>query len=584
MEIKYTTEKNALILIRLLKEHNVKRIIISPGSTNICFAASVQQDDFFEVYSAVDERSAAYMACGLAAETKEPVVISCTGATASRNYMPALTEAYYRHLPIIAVTSTQPSERVGHNIPQVLDRSVIPNDIVNISVYLPLVINNETEWTCITRSNKALIEVKRNGGGPVHIDLVTAYTPEFTVNELPSIRVIKHIGTESIFPDINMKYEKIAIFVGTHTRWSQELTQYVEIFCEKYNAVVLSDHTGNYMGKYGILANILCIQNNYYADCRDIDLLIHLGEISASYLQINPKVVWRVHPDGEVKDTFKCMEYIFDMLETSFFKKYVLEKSNQCTKNLSYYKTWKAEIERINSKIPDLPFSNAWVAQHTASKLPSNSAIHFGILNSFRTWNYFNLTKGVEGYCNAGGFGIDGGVSALVGASLSNPQKLYFGVIGDLAFFYDMNVLGNRHIKSNIRLIVINNGKGNEFRNYGNWGAPFGEYADKFIAAAGHFGDKSPVLLKHYAEDLGFKYLYARNKSEYLNILPQFLDKHYRQSPILLEVFTETQDESDSLKIICNLEKTVSSIAKDIVKETLGKRGTDTLKKILRKK
>ena len=43
----------------------------------------------FELYSAVDERSTAYIACGLAAETSEPVALSCTGATASRNYVPA---------------------------------------------------------------------------------------------------------------------------------------------------------------------------------------------------------------------------------------------------------------------------------------------------------------------------------------------------------------------------------------------------------------------------------------------------------------------------------------------------------------
>ena len=92
----------------LIKAHNIKRAIVSPGSTNISFAASLMYDSDIEVYSAVDERSAAYMACGLAASTGEPVIISCTGATAARNYVPGLTEAFYRHLPILAVTSSQP--------------------------------------------------------------------------------------------------------------------------------------------------------------------------------------------------------------------------------------------------------------------------------------------------------------------------------------------------------------------------------------------------------------------------------------------------------------------------------------------
>lgn len=91
---------------------------------------SVQQDSFFEIYSCVDERSAAYMACGLAAEIMQPVVLSCTGATASRNYFPALTEAYYRKLPILAVTSTQEESKIGQLIPQVIDRSIQPADTV----------------------------------------------------------------------------------------------------------------------------------------------------------------------------------------------------------------------------------------------------------------------------------------------------------------------------------------------------------------------------------------------------------------------------------------------------------------------
>ena len=89
----YTTEFNCQILIALLKAHGIKRIVASPGSTNVAFVGSVQNDPWFEVYSAIDERHGAYMAVGMAAETDEPVVLSCTGATASRNYIPALTEA-----------------------------------------------------------------------------------------------------------------------------------------------------------------------------------------------------------------------------------------------------------------------------------------------------------------------------------------------------------------------------------------------------------------------------------------------------------------------------------------------------------
>lgn len=116
----YSNERSIQILISLLKQHGIKKCVLSPGATNITFVASLQQDSYFELYSSVDERSAAYIACGLAAESGEPVVLSCTGATASRNYLPGLTEAYYRKLPVLAVTSTQDITRIGHHIAQVV--------------------------------------------------------------------------------------------------------------------------------------------------------------------------------------------------------------------------------------------------------------------------------------------------------------------------------------------------------------------------------------------------------------------------------------------------------------------------------
>ena len=125
MDLYYTDEKNVQMLIALMKAHGIKKVIASPGNTNVTFVGSIQHDSYFEVYSAVDERSAAYMACVMAAESKDPVASSGTGATASRNYVPALTEAFYRKLPILAITSTQHTGRIGQLVPQVIDISVI---------------------------------------------------------------------------------------------------------------------------------------------------------------------------------------------------------------------------------------------------------------------------------------------------------------------------------------------------------------------------------------------------------------------------------------------------------------------------
>lgn len=188
MEQYYTNERNVQILIALLKEHGIKRVVASPGSTNVTFVGSIQQDSWFEIYSSVDERSAAYIACGMAAETKEPVVLSCTGATASRNYFPGLTEAYYRKLPVLAVTSTQDESKIGQLIPQVINRAQQPLDTVKISEYLQTIKDADDEWNVTLKANSALLELNHHGMGPVHINLATRYSKDFSVKSLPPVK------------------------------------------------------------------------------------------------------------------------------------------------------------------------------------------------------------------------------------------------------------------------------------------------------------------------------------------------------------------------------------------------------------
>ena len=129
---------------------------------------------------------------------------------------------------------------------------------------------------------------------------------------------------------------------------------------------------------------------------------------------------------------------------------------------------------------------------------------------------------------------------------MANPDKLYFGIIGDLAFFYDLNSLANRHMGSNVRILLINNGKGTEFRHYNHRAAIFGDDADPFIAAAGHYGHQSKQLVRHYAEDLGYEYISAVDKHSFESSLSAFLKKE-KDRPIIFEVFTDSQNESDAL-------------------------------------
>lgn len=575
----YTSERNTQMLISLLKQHGIKKIVVSPGATNVCFVGSVQQDDFFELYSSVDERSAAYIACGLSAESGEAIALSCTGATASRNYLPGLTEAYYRQLPLLAITSTQHSGRVGNYVPQVIDRSVVQNDVVKLSVDIPTINSEEDEWSNNVKLNKALLELKHRGAGPVHINLATAYSGDFSVKELPTTRAIYRVDGNSTPPRLRTD-GKVAVFVGSHMKWSSKLTEAVDKFCERYNGVVLCDRIANYYGKYRINPCVVGGQIQYHSPLLEIDYMIHIGSISGTdnNMGVKPKAVWRVNEDGEIRDTFRKLQYVFEMTELDFFEYYNSVAIN--TIATDYYDAWKKECNRIMSKIPELPFSNAWVAQHTLPKLPEGCVIHFGILNSLRSWSYFEPDKIFLGYSNTGGFGIDGGVSALIGASLFDANTIYYGIVGDLAFFYDMNAIGNRHVSNNIRLMVINNGKGQEFRNTLHHAARFNGDADQFMAASGHFGNKSHQLVRHYAEDLGYEYLSASDKHEFLYYIDRFTCAEATEKSMIFEIFTDSSDETKAFDIIHNLEISTSETVKKAVKDFIGDKGVEIIKKM----
>lgn len=582
-KFKYTSERNVQIVVALLKAHGIRRVVASPGTTNMTFVVSIENDPWFKVWSSVDERSAAYLACGMAAETGEPVVISCTGATASRNYMPGLTEAYYRKLPVLAITSTRGNHKVGHLIDQQIDRRALPNDIAVESVTIPMVKDREDERMCEIEANKAMLALKLNGGGPAHINMYTKYSHDFSVREIPHVNAIyRHTVFDEELPQMP-RGGRIVVRVGSHADFSDRLTKAVDKFCATYDAVVLCDHTSGYRGKYEVHYQMACGQRQWRSPLAEANLCIHIGEVSGDAFNVKAKHSWRVSPDGKLRDTFGNLRRVFMMPEEVFFERYASDGESHA----EYLDAVDKEVEMIKSRLPELPFSNIWMAQHMVDKLPNGCELHLGILHSLRSWNFFKLPSGVQARCNVGGFGIDGGVSTMMGASFVRPDKLFIGVFGDLAFFYDMNVVGNRHVGSNVRILLINNGKGNEFRNYGHPCCFLGEEADLYVDGAGHFGNKSHKLVKDYATDLGYEYLAASSKEEFNAVIDRFLAPKITDKPMLLEVFTETDDESNALEQTLNVmvdpKQKVKQAIKNTAKGLLGDSGVEIVKKVMKR-
>lgn len=545
----YSTELNIQVLIAMLKEYGIKKVIASPGSSNISFVGSIQYDDYFEIYSCVDERSAAYMACGMAEESGEPVVLSCTGATASRNYMPGLTEAYYKKLPVIAVTSSQNHWRIGRLHPQATDRMHIPTDIAVAQVDLRAIRDDDDFRGAQIELNEALLAMGNNGGGPVHINLEERFNPKFTAKCLPKVhRIRKYMAWDNL-PDIPSK--EVAIVIGSHAYMSQKLVQLLDEFCEKYNGVVICDHTSGYHGNYKIGYSIIGSQ---YSNVKETpELVIRVGEISGDYysLNLNVSCLWRVSEDGKITDVYRRMPDVFEMPFEIFLTKYNNKRENR--KSTEFFTRCLERENVLRNRIPELPFSTLYVAQKVSKQIPENVYLQLGILNVLRCFNFFRLPQKIKSTANVGGFGIDGASSTIIGASLTSPDKLHYLITGDLGFFYDLNAIGNREIGKNLRILVINNGCGMEMKLSRNIGYQFGEDGDRFFAASHHYANMSRDFIKDMAKNLGFEYISADNKNDFCNCLDEFLDTKEKEYPMIYEVFTDDKDEKKALDIATSL-------------------------------
>lgn len=576
----YTVVKNVQIVIALLKKHNIKHIVISPGGTSIPIVQGIQDDPFFTCYSVVDERSAMYFAIGLYLELGVPIATSCTSAQATRNYLPGLTEAFYKHVPILAITTSKHSKYIYQGYMQAPDQTSLPVDAVKRSFALPYVSNHLDALHCERMVNEAILELTHRSPGPVQLNLQMVDSEQRTLVdvELPEVKMIKRYMLWEDW-NISLSDEKIMIVIGEHRPFTEKQIEIIDAFVQSHNAFIYTNHLSNYHGECTVSANLFltCISNDFFIKNYQPDILITIGGQTGDYplygkLSKGNKFDfehWQVCEEGNLMDTYDKLTKIFECPTEIFFEKLTRKKDVPH----KYYEQWKQLADSVS--IPEnLPFSNAYLAQQLHESLPKNSYLHLAILNSLRMWSLFPLDPSITCYSNVAAFGIDGDISVMLGQSVAT-SKLCFLVIGDLAFFYDMNSLGIRDLKNNIRILLINNDGGVEFKqNRDEFSRKIN--LDMYTAAIGH--NKSGA--KGWAVDNGFKYFSARTKEDFLKFKKDFTNQS--DQPIVFEVFVSAEDELKAKECIYDYNRD-ESFTKSTIRSVLGNEGINTIKKILKK-
>ena len=574
----YTELKSYQIIIALLKKYGIRRCVLSAGSRNVPFVHSVEEDPFFECYSVVDERSAGYFALGLAQESSEPVVISCTSSTATCNYWPPVTEAYYQGVPLVVLTSDRDPAMLGQWEDQMIDQVGMYDRHVRKSVNLPIV-NDRDDWLfCQRLVNEALLELDHHGTGPVHINVpMRSYNNSFNVRELPQVTRIHRVsaldGDDAWLPyaDRLGSAKRVLVVAGQSTGTSPELSSALERLCASCNAAVAAEYMAN-VPRGSAFNPTLCMEYRYITEKKFAEFLPDIvvsfgGNMTAGLKDMLRKFAgsfehWSVREDGSVCDMFKSLTTVFETTPEEFFDRMAGLVVDGC--NDGIYLASLKEYE-ASAAVPELPWSNVLAIKETVERIPSGSILHLAINNAIRLTNFFELQPDVRVYANIGTHGIDGPLSSLFGQAAASGRPAYL-VVGDLAFFYDMNALRLRHIGPNVRILLLNNQGGEEFYFNKMWK---NEASDLHTTARHH------TKAEGWIRECGFRYLSAHDRVELDAALQKFFDNGAGE-PVVLEVFSEMRSDSEVINYIFDATRPrdVQSEAirrsKELVKRTIG--------------
>ena len=447
----YSSKQNVNILTSLLVAHGIHHAVVCPGSRNAPVVHNLNECPDIQCYPVTDERSAGFYALGMTQALKEPVVVCVTSGTALLNLYPAVAEAYYQHRSLVVVSADRPQQWIDQLDGQTLPQPDALGCFVKKAVSLPEPHDEDTRWYCNRLINEALM-VKH---GPVHINVpITEPLFDFSTPELPKERKI-----ELLPADIS----------------NVTLSHVCRMFMQAKRPMLIAGQPMN------PLMDEAVVQIGDDADYIPDFVLYTGGSIVSKRLKHflrKAKETWVVNSEGEVTDTFMNLTHVVqgdgdvvaDMVRSN------LEETPH-----PFVQKWEALLAQIRQQVEanELPYSSAAVVKYFEQKRGSN-IVHYANSMAIRLANTYSKTPV---YCNRGVNGIEGSLSTAAGFSCVTDEKV-FCVIGDLSFFYDQNALWNQNLRGNLRILLLNNGKGGIFDMLP--GLEKSPARDKYVAAEHH--------------------------------------------------------------------------------------------------
>ncbi len=570
----------AQTVVELCKLQNVRHIVISPGSRNAPLTIGFTFDDFFQCYSIVDERCAAFFALGIAQQTKTPVALVCTSGSAMLNYYPAIAEAFYSKIPMIVLSADRPKHLLEIGDGQTIMQKDVYGKHVLFSTNLKLDIKDENnlpeEETIQLLKNleqrverflgiqkdiqeynefelQRAISIASQKMGPVHINVpfdepLYDLVPELTirpklVNIEPKVSKIDDFQVKN-YAERWLNSEKKMVLVGVS--YADTIDQeYLNDLAQEDSVVVFTETTSNlhHPQFFPGIDKLISPLNEEELKQLQPDLLITFGglivskRIKSFLRKYKPKEHWHIDP-YRAYDTFFCLTAHIPFAPNEFFKSFMPKLTHHKKSDYKNYFLQLRQTRRIKHAeyLQTIPFSDFKAYDKVLNAIPSKAILQVGNSAAVRYTQLFQISKTIDVYCNRGTSGIDGSTSTAIGCAVVHKRQTIF-LTGDLSFFYDSNGLWNNYIPKNFRIIVINNQGGGIFRILP--GHKNTENFDTFFETKHHLNAK-PIC-----DLFGFSYDSARDEKSLDKALVSFFKS--ASKPKLLEIFTPRLSNDDIL-------------------------------------
>lgn len=455
----YSDKAHINYLTSVFLNQGITDIVVCPGARNAPLCHNFHQAGF-TLHPVTDERSAAFVALGIYLETKRPTLVCVTSGSALLNTLPAVAEAFYRHIPLVVVSADRPEKWIGQ-----LDGQTIPQKGA-LQPYAPCI--NIAEEATLDDLARCIAEELRMPR-PLHIN-VELEEPlfNFSVEELPQAEKIEFTESNPLFEFTEADLQTVANAIKEAKFPLLMMGQIEEPIIELSNELrrrmaihpeVLSNSCDSVIS--GQLEAVMAAGGQ---PPLIPDLIIHVG---GSFVCKQMKLFLRKQPNLRVirigleeapPKTFGRVDFSVRTHPVPFLQQLV----PLLTPNEEHHSAWASRIEKEYKQLAVSPTRLNELSAITQFTPSGVGAMHIANSSSVRLFNTHLTCNEAPIYCNRGVNGIEGTLSVAAGQSLKTDKPITC-VIGDLSFFYDSNALWNTRLGKNLVILLLNDGGGNIF-------------------------------------------------------------------------------------------------------------------------